>query len=337
MPLTCLQFGRVELVLFRADTLPAGVKSFIGRGLVEHNLAQGRITRATKAVVVHGAGNTVRAVKSAVDELCLGIRVVAVIYAETSQWVQTALKAEAIEVVAEAPRNEGRAGRLEIVAELCRQDGFVALEQHEEPEIIRIQHDTIGRSIVSRLGSAPTHVIAGAGTGGTLFGLGAAAKSANPNIRIIGVEGLGSTLTLWRAYLGASGFKAQKAAIEGALAKYRDAGMITSLVCRPEADTSDWFQIDVDFPDDWVGTVGIEGLGVGNPSRLIMDNLLSVDEIQIVTDGQVAEGVRALESHGIRAVQSAGANFFAAMRLVEDLNRRGEFGTIVTVVTAARP
>ena len=113
--------------------------------------------------------------------------------------------------------------------------------------------------------------------------------------------------------------------------------MITSLVCRPEADPDDWFEINIDFPKDWAGTVGIEGLGVGDPSQLIMNNLLSVDEVQIITDEQAAEGVRALESHGIRAVQSAGANFFAALRLVKDLNSRGESGTIITVVTAKRP
>lgn len=337
VPLTTIPCKGSEIIFFRADTLEAGVKSAIGRCLVARAIETGQINASTKALVVQGAGNTVTAVHDAVREMHLRLKVVAVVYAETSQGVRERLAKRGLTVVAETPRTEGQTGRRHTTAALCAENlGYVLIEQHEQPAIIEIQKETFGRAITQVMAESATHFVAGVGTGGTLFGISSALREANPSLHTVGVEGVGSTLSLWHAYLQArgTGFAAEKQAIEQALAAYRDAGMLTNLDCYPDANPDEWFAITIDFPPDTHGVLGIEGLGVGNPTQLMMDNLSSVSAVRIVTDAQAHDGVRSLASHNINAVSSAGANFYAAMRIAEELERTGQRGRIVTVVTA---
>lgn len=339
VPLDSVFIEGAEVVLFRPDTLEAGVKTSIGRCLLAHSLDTGHIDNRTEAVVVHGSGNTVRAVKAAAEEIKLDVRVIAVVYAETSKSTVANLRARGIEVVAEAPRRSGRVGRQSVVERICRRPDHVFLDQHEEPLIIQIQSQTFGKAIVDRLGLLATHFVAGVGTGGTLFGIGSALRRVNSRTQITAVEGVVSTLTLWHAYLRAKGkgYEKEKRSIEKALVLYRRAGMVTSLDCYPRRKDPDrWFEIDIDFPSEKKGVVGIDGLGVGNPTDLIVNHLRKVDRVRIITDQQATEGVRDLKSRGIFAVRSAGANFFASLCLAQELQSRGERGRILTVVTAGR-
>ncbi len=69
-----------------------------------------------------------------------------------------------------------------------------------------------------------------------MFGIGSAIKQLNPRMKIIAAEGVGSTLSLWHAYLRAKGkgYVAEKMAIQKALSAYEKAGMIVSLKCYPQ-------------------------------------------------------------------------------------------------------
>lgn len=335
VPITYLNHAGSTIALFRADMLEAGVKQAIGRCLVANAIDTGQINGHTRAVVIHGAGNTVSAVKSGIDELGLGVRVIAVIYRETSPHIWQRLKHQGIEVVAETPRIDGRGGRLETVSQLCETNhGYVLLEQHETELIVDIQRKTFGVRIAEEVET--THFVAGVGTGGTLFGIGQALRDINQQTQLIGVEGIGSTLTLWHTYLRVpdQSFNVQKLAIEVALEKYKAAGMLTELICHPNNESNEWFEINIDFPDTITGTVGIEGLGVGDPTQMIMNHLPMLNSCRIVTDEQMRQGQQALETHGILAFESAGANFFAAMQLAEELQRQNQHGVITTIVTA---
>ncbi|MBI2990119.1 MAG: pyridoxal-phosphate dependent enzyme [Candidatus Magasanikbacteria bacterium] len=337
IPLTRIEHAGSEIFLFRADLLEAGVKRSIGCCLLAHYLETGRANESTQALVVHGAGNTVSSVKLAVEKFGLKAEVIAVIYAETSARVIHDLKARDIDVVAAGPRSEGQRGRLSVAEELCsRESGYVLIEQHEEPLIVDIQNKTFGRRIAEGIRD-PTHFIAGVGTGGTVFGIGAALRKANPKIKVIALEGVGSTLSLWQAYARVQDepFEKQKIVIEKTLSAYADAGMIVSLETHPDADREEWFEISIDFPESTEGVLGIEGLGVGNPTELIKNHISMLNAVRIVTDTEAARGMEALEAYGIRAVESAGANFFAALRLAEELQSRGEKGRIITIVTAS--
>lgn len=333
LPLTVIPYDASEIVLFRADLFEGGVKTAIGRCLVAHAIESGIITNATKGVVVQGAGNTVTAVSYAIKEFGLQASVIAVVYNETSVRVRERLRASGIKVVAKSPRKEGREGRMSTAERLCRQKGYVLLEQHEQPLIVDIQSRTFGRAIAQNLSGSATHVVAGVGTGGTLFGIGLALRACKPKIRIVGIEGVGSTLTLWHRYLQVKkcSFELQSLALRATLELYRRAGMITRLQEHHHNDPSEWFDISIDFPENTSGVVGIEGLGVGDPSELILQHLKDVSECRIVTDDQARRGGALLSKHGIMAVESAGANFFVAHQIAEELGNKGR---IVTVVTA---
>ncbi len=336
VPLCTTKRHGQKIVLFRADTLPAGVKTSIGKCLLAHYLDTGKIKDTTRSVVVVGGGNTVQGVKLAVDELGVRVGVTAVVYVETSRPVVEKLKTMGIEVVMETPRREGRTGRLTTAKKLCRKRGYMLLEQHEQPVILDIQKRTFGRAIVERLG-APSHLVAGVGTGGTLFGIGLALREVNPHTRIIAVEGVGSTLTLWHAYLRARDkYEVKKRAVEKALRAYETAGMIVSLSCHPQRSPENWFDINIDFPRVVSKVIGIEGLGVGDPTRLVLDHLPSVEQVRIVTDKEAREGVRLLKTFGIDGASSAGANFLAATELARNLQRCGKRESILTVITASR-
>lgn len=337
IPLQKIEVAGQEIVLFRTDTLPAGIKTSIGKCLLAHYLDTKKVKGTTRSVVVVGGGNTVQGIKLAVDEFGLDVEVVAVVYAETSQSVVQKLKAMDIEVVMETPRREGRTGRLSTAERLCKKNRrHVLLEQHEQPRIIDIQKRTFGRAIVEKV-PTPNYFVAGVGTGGTLFGIGWVLRKANPHTKITAVEGVGSTLSLWHAYLGAVGYEAMKRAIKKALRAYKCAGMIVSLSCHPGKSPENWFEINIDFPES-SGVLGIEGLGVGDPTRLVLDHLSMVNRVRIITDEEAREGVRLLEVHGISCVESAGANFLAAKEVATKLKSHGngKRRSILTVITASR-
>ncbi len=344
---TRLYCGGSKVLLFRADKFNAGVKQAIGHCLTVHAMDTGALNEDTRAVVVAGAGNTVLAVRHELN-LMHDINVIAVVYEETSERARRLLRKKGIEIHQASSRALGRVGRASAAEALCAENhGYVLLDQHEQPLIVDIQRRTFGRAIVEELGiDQATHFVAGVGTGGTLFGIGAALREAYPNVEIVGLEGVGSTLSLWHAYLRAKGkgYHAEKVAIKTALQAYRNAGMVTKLTCNPENPPDAWFDIKIDFPehdDDDAPlrtVVGIEGLGVGDPTQLILDNLLSVSRVQIITDGEALEGRDVLSKHcKTHVVESAGANFFAVMRIAEELQRRGEHGFIVSVVTGSNP
>src|SRR3989344_2385356 len=336
VPLHTIKMCGQQIVLFRADTLPAGIKTSIGKCLLAYYLDSKKIKKTTKSVVVVGGGNTVQGVKLAVDELGVRVGVTAFLYAETSRPVVEKLKTMGIEVVMETPRRKGWIGRLSTAEQLCRKRGYVLLEQHEQPRILDIQRRTFGRDIVERLG-APGYFTAGVGTGGTLFGIGSALRGANPRTRITAVEGVGSTLTLWHAYLRArEEYETKKKVVEKALRAYKKAGMVVSLICHPKRSPENWFDINIDFPPSASRTLGIEGLGVGDPTRLVLDHLALVNRVRIITDGEARKGVRLLESYGISGVESAGANFLAATEIAGNLERRGIRGAVILTVVTAR-
>lgn len=329
--------SRMRLALFRADLLPAGVKTSIGMCLTASYLDWGLINSSTKALVVQGSGNTVRAVKMAVDKFNLDVKVVAVVYEETNLLTVRDLRSRGIEVVSDTPKRLGRVARQSKAKYLCRRRGWILVEQHEQPRIVEIQRETFGLAVATKLGGSVTHFVAGVGTGGTLFGISNGLKSISPDLKVTALEGLGSTLTLWYAYLKVkgAGYANEKKAIEKALTRYRLAGVKTAFKYYPDSpDPRSWFEIDVNTPGG--RTVGIEGLGVGDPTQLILNHLPTVDGVRIVTDEEAEEGAQALQEIGIQACESAGANFFAAQSIARSLNRRNVTGTVLTIITGRR-
>ncbi len=70
----------------------------------------------------------------------------------------------------------------------------ILANQYHNPENPRSHYLTTGPEIWEQTGSRVTDVVVGMGTGGTISGVGRYLKEQNPNIRIVGVDPVGSLL-----------------------------------------------------------------------------------------------------------------------------------------------
>lgn len=85
----------------------------------------------------------------------------------------------------------GMLGAIEEAQELAKREGFFALRQFDNPANLRVHYETTGvelRDAFLAMGEAPTVLVAGLGTGGTLMGAGRRLRETWPALQLIGVE-----------------------------------------------------------------------------------------------------------------------------------------------------
>ena len=75
--------------------------------------------------------------------------------------------------------------------------GAVMMDQFYNPTNPAAHNDTTGREIWEQSGGRVTHLVASAGTGGTITGAGRRLKAMNPEIRVIGADPEGSMIAPW--------------------------------------------------------------------------------------------------------------------------------------------
>ncbi|MFN7145021.1 MAG: PLP-dependent cysteine synthase family protein, partial [Myxococcota bacterium] len=83
-----------------------------------------------------------------------------------------------------------------VAARLAEENGWFLTAQFENPVNVRVHAETTGREILAQAGRVGAFV-AGAGTGGTISGVGRALKDADPRTRVVLADPVGSGLADW--------------------------------------------------------------------------------------------------------------------------------------------
>ena len=92
----------------------------------------------------------------------------------------------------------------------------ILANQYHNPENPRSHYRTTGPEIWEQTGGLVTDVVVGMGTGGTISGVGRFLKEQNPDIRIVGVDPVGSLLLeTWQQKRLPEGVKAKTYKVEG--------------------------------------------------------------------------------------------------------------------------
>ena len=90
---------------------------------------------------------------------------------------------------------------------MAEENGWFLTDQFRNPANIRVHEETTGAEILAQTGGSVGAFVAGAGTGGTLTGVGRRLKAARPHVRIVLADPVGSSLADWveTGRLGADG------------------------------------------------------------------------------------------------------------------------------------
>ncbi len=180
---------------------PGGsVKDRIAKAIVEDARARGVLPEGA-TLVEATAGNT--GLGLALVAAAHGYRLVCVMPEKMSVDNRRALRAVGAELVITPnappsdPRNFQRHAE-RLVAEHA-DDGWFLTDQFRNPANPKIHETTTGPEIVAQLGRAPAAFVAGAGTGGTISGVGRYLKRTAPGVRIVLADPVGSGLAQWVA------------------------------------------------------------------------------------------------------------------------------------------
>ena len=85
----------------------------------------------------------------------------------------------------------------QVAARLADERGWFLTDQFRNPANVRVHEETTGAEILAQTGGAVGAFVAGAGTGGTISGVGRRLKAALPRVRIVLADPIGSALADW--------------------------------------------------------------------------------------------------------------------------------------------
>ena len=87
------------------------------------------------------------------------------------------------------PKEEGFEGAVRRTEEIAKRSPNVYLtKQFSNEENVQAHYETTGREIIEQVGERIDIIVAGVGTGGTLFGIAKALREKNPNLKLTAVE-----------------------------------------------------------------------------------------------------------------------------------------------------
>ncbi len=184
-------------VLAKCEHLNPGgsVKDRIAKAIVEDAEARG-ILRPGMTLVEATAGNT--GIGLALLAAARGYGLLCVMPEKMSADKRTALAALGAKVVITPNAPPSSPDHFRTVAErLAREPGCFLADQFRNPANPRVHELETGGEILEQTGGKVGAFVAGAGTGGTLTGVGRRLKASLPRVRIVLADPVGSGLADW--------------------------------------------------------------------------------------------------------------------------------------------
>lgn len=171
---------------------PSGsVKDRIGEYMIAAAEKEGRLKKGG-TIIEATAGNTGLGIAFAA--LGKGYRVIFTVPTKFSAEKQALMRALGAEVK-NTPRSEGMLGAVRKAEELKAQiPGSISLEQFKNPNNPLAHYETTGKEIWDDIGGKVTHIVAGAGSGGTYTGIVKYIKGQDPTVQGVLADPEGSTI-----------------------------------------------------------------------------------------------------------------------------------------------
>lgn len=184
-------------VLAKCEHLNPGgsVKDRIAVAIVADAEARG-VLQPGGTLVEATAGNT--GVGLALVAATRGYRLVCVMPEKMSLDKRRQLELLGARVVITPNRPPGDAENFQVVAaRLAAEHGWFLTDQFKNPANVRAHETTTGPELLAETGGRIGAFVAGAGTGGTITGVGRFLKSRIPGVRVVLADPIGSSLAGW--------------------------------------------------------------------------------------------------------------------------------------------
>jgi cysteine synthase len=207
VPLPRIGKGLPVQVLVKCEHLNPGgsIKDRIALAIVDDAETRG-VLRAGMTLIEATAGNT--GVGLSLVAATRGYTLVCVMPEKMSVDKRVALASLGARVIItpNAPPSSPENFR-NVAKRLAEEHGWFLTDQFNNPANVRVHEETTGAEILAQTGGSVGAFVAGAGTGGTLSGVGRRLKAASPNVRVVLADPVGSGLADWveTGRLGADG------------------------------------------------------------------------------------------------------------------------------------
>ncbi|MBI2394814.1 MAG: cysteine synthase family protein [Deltaproteobacteria bacterium] len=195
--LTHLGAGLGVPVLVKCEHLNPGgsIKDRIAKSIVEDAEARG-VLRPGMTLIEATAGNT--GVGLALVAAVRGYRLVCVMPEKMSIDKRVALELLGAKVVITPNAPPDSPDHFQNVARrLAREEGWFLTDQFCNPANVRAHEETTGPELLEQVGGPIGAFVAGAGTGGTITGVGRFLRRSSPRARVVLADPVGSRLASW--------------------------------------------------------------------------------------------------------------------------------------------
>lgn len=195
--LTRISIGLAQPILAKCEFLNPGgsVKDRLALAIIDDAEARG-VLRPGMTLIEATAGNT--GMGLALIAATRGYRLVCVMPEKMSTDKRVALSSLGAQVIItpNAPVSSPENFR-NVAARLAHERGWFLADQFNNPANVRVHELSTGPEILRQAGGNVGAFVAGAGTGGTLSGVGRCLKAAQPSVRIVLADPIGSGLADW--------------------------------------------------------------------------------------------------------------------------------------------